>query len=50
MLGGGIQNPYLDTENLKPVELTSEERTDLIEFLTTLGCPCDLKAPELPGE
>lgn len=48
MLGGGIPNDYLDTENLKPVELTSEERADLIEFLRTLECPCDLTAPELP--
>ena len=48
MLGGGLANPYLDTENLKKVELTSEERSDLIEFLKTLDCPCDLTAPELP--
>ena len=48
MLGGGIQNPYLDTENLKPIELTSEERADLIEFLKALDCQCDLTAPELP--
>ena len=50
MLEGGIQNPYLDTENLSPAELTPEERTDLIEFLKTLDCPCDLTAPELPEE
>ena len=50
MLGGGFQNPYLDTENLKPIELTSEERADLIEFLKALDCQCDLTAPELPGE
>jgi len=50
MLGGGIQNPYIDTENLKPVELSAEEKGDLIEFLKSLDCPCDLTAPELPGE
>lgn len=42
-------NAYLDTENLKPVELASEERTDLMEFLRSLDCPCDLTEPELPG-
>jgi cytochrome c peroxidase len=49
MLGGGIDNSYLDTENLKKVELTAEERSALIEFLESLDCPCDLTEPELPG-
>lgn len=50
MLGGGIDNPYMDSENLKKVELTGEERANLIEFLRTLDCPCDLTEPELPGD
>ncbi|MFQ5791613.1 MAG: cytochrome-c peroxidase [Acidobacteriota bacterium] len=48
MLEGGVDNPYLDRENLKKVELTPEERTDLLEFLNTLECPCALTEPELP--
>ncbi len=36
MLGGGIDNPYMDSENLKKVELTGEERAKLIELLRTL--------------
>ncbi len=50
MLEGGIDNPYIDSENLKKVELTGEERANLIEFLKTLDCPCDLTEPELPGD
>lgn len=50
MLGGGIDNPYMDSENLKKVELTGEERANLIEFLRTLDCPCALTEPELPGD
>ncbi len=49
MLDGGIDNPYIDSENLKKVELTGEERANLIEFLKALDCPCDLTEPELPG-
>lgn len=48
MLAGGIDNPYLDRENLKKVDLTAEERSDLLEFLKTLECPCELVEPELP--
>ncbi len=36
MLEGGIDNPYIDSENLKKVELTGEERAKLIELLRTL--------------
>ena len=49
MLGGGIDNPYIDSENLKKVDLTAEERADLLEFLKALDCPCDLTEPKLPG-
>ena len=48
MLGGGIDNPYIDSENLKKVELTEEERANVIEFLKALDCPCDLTEPDLP--
>jgi cytochrome c peroxidase len=48
MIGGGIENPYLDTENLKKIELSRDEKADLIAFLESLDCPCDLVEPELP--
>ena len=38
MLGGGFVNPYLDHENLKPVELSETEIYDLIAFLEALEC------------
>ena len=34
--------------NLKNVNLTEEEKADLMEFLKALECPCPLEAPELP--
>jgi cytochrome c peroxidase len=48
MVGGGRDNPNLDRTNLKKVDLTQEEKADLIEFLKALDCPCGLEAPELP--
>ena len=48
MLAGGRPNPSLDTKNLKKVELTKAERSDLIEFLRSLTCECGLKEPKLP--
>jgi hypothetical protein len=48
MVGGGIDNPNIDRTNLKKVDLTEEEKADLIEFLKALDCPCDLEAPQLP--
>ena len=50
MLGGGKPNPYLDKENLEKKTLTKDERADLLAFLRSLDCPCDLKAPVLPGQ
>ena len=48
MVSGGIDNPNLDRTNLKKVDLTEEEKADLMEFLKALECPCSLEAPELP--
>ncbi|MGH9318600.1 MAG: cytochrome-c peroxidase [Vicinamibacteria bacterium] len=48
MASGGIDNPNLDRENLKNVNLTEEEKADVIEFLKALDCPCGLEAPTLP--
>jgi cytochrome c peroxidase len=48
MASGGIDNPTLDRANLKNVNLTEEEKADLMEFLKALECPCPLEAPELP--
>ncbi len=48
MLGGGQDNPYLDRENLKKVDLSDAEREDLLEFLRSLEESVELKAPALP--
>jgi len=48
MAGGGKPNPYLDKTNLQDHKLTAQEKTDLVSFLTSLDCPCDLKEPKLP--
>jgi cytochrome c peroxidase len=48
MLSGGRPNQWLDTKNLKKVDLGKEERADLIEFLRSLTCDCALKEPRLP--
>ncbi|HET9480966.1 MAG TPA: cytochrome c peroxidase [Candidatus Polarisedimenticolia bacterium] len=48
MLAGGRPNPWHDSTNLKPVTLTDQERSDLIELLKSLDCECDLKEPPLP--
>lgn len=48
MVAGGIENPWLDTANLKRVELTSQQFADLIEFLRSLDEPATLEAPRLP--
>lgn len=47
MLGGGKPHPNLDPD-LKKVELTAQERSDLLAFLKSLDCPCDLTEPALP--
>ncbi len=46
MLGGGWENPYLDSENLKPVELTDEQTADLLAFLETLEMEDRLEQPD----
>ena len=45
---GGIKNPNLSKE-MRPLNLTAQEKSDLVAFLKSLGCP-DLKvaAPALP--
>ncbi len=48
MLAGGIDNPYLDRENIEPVELAPDERSSLLEFLDTLTCAGELTEPVLP--
>ena len=48
MLDGGKDNPYLDSENLKKVDLSDAEREDLLEFLRSLDESVELKAPPLP--
>jgi cytochrome c peroxidase len=48
VLGGGIANPHLDTANLQPVELTPEEREDLLQFLRELTATYSITMPSLP--
>ena len=48
MLGGGKQNPHLDTVNLKPVELTDAEKSDLLAFLRSLDVNYTVTEPTLP--
>lgn len=45
---GGIKNPHLSTD-VKPLNLTAQEKADLVAFLKSLSCP-ELKvaAPALP--
>jgi cytochrome c peroxidase len=45
---GGVKNPHLSNE-IKPLKLTSKEKTDLVEFLKSLSCPdLQVAAPALP--
>ncbi len=48
MAAGGRPNPHLDTKNLQDRKLTPEEKKDLIAFLKSLDCKCDLREPKLP--
>ncbi len=48
MLGGGKQNKYLDTANLKPVKLTAREKQDLLAFLRALSVTYTVTKPTLP--
>jgi len=48
MVGGGKPNKYLDTKNLKKVNLTKEQKQDLIAFLKSLNVDCKLTEPKLP--
>lgn len=49
MLAGGLDNPHLDTANLRPpVKLTRRERADLLAFLRALDADYTIAAPELP--
>lgn len=45
---GGTKNPYLSTE-IKPLNLTTQEKADLVAFLKSLSCPdLQMAAPALP--
>lgn len=48
MLAGGLPNPRLDTANLQPVSLTSQERAELLQFLRELTVTYSVVAPTLP--
>lgn len=46
---GGVPNPYLDPE-IKPLNLTSQEKRDLLSFLQSLTGPYPfVAAPQLPN-
>ncbi len=45
---GGLKNPQLD-KDMKPLNLTAQEKTDLVEFLKALtGAPVEVALPTLP--
>lgn len=48
MLGGGLDNQWLDRANLQPATLTPEERADLLQFLRELTANYTITAPGLP--
>jgi cytochrome c peroxidase len=48
MLSGGKKNKFLDTTNLKPVELTKQEKADLLAFLRALDVNYTITEPKLP--
>jgi cytochrome c peroxidase len=48
VLAGGIDNPWKNTDKLKPVTLAPQQFSDLIEFLKSLDEPCAMPAPPLP--
>lgn len=48
MLAGGIDNPHLSKDKLKPQTATPAEKADLLEFLKSLDQPCDATQPALP--
>jgi cytochrome c peroxidase len=49
MLGGGIDNAWLDRPNLRPpVKLTKQERQDLLAFLRELTVEYTVTPPRLP--
>jgi cytochrome c peroxidase len=49
MLAGGIDNPNLDTANLRPpIMLTRKERADLLAFLRSLDVDYKIAPPRLP--
>lgn len=49
MLAGGLDNPWLDTANLRPpVKLSKKERLDLLAFLRSLDADYKIAAPTLP--
>jgi cytochrome c peroxidase len=49
MLAGGVDNPWLDSANLRPpVKLSKRERADLLTFLRSLQAEYRIEAPRLP--
>ncbi|MEZ5403336.1 MAG: cytochrome c peroxidase [Bryobacteraceae bacterium] len=48
MAGGGKKNKFLDTTNLKPYKLTTEEKADLVAFLRSLDATYDIADPMIP--
>jgi len=48
MLAGGKPNQYLDKKNIEKRTITTEQRSDLLEFLKSLNVDCKLSEPPLP--
>jgi cytochrome c peroxidase len=48
MVGGGIENQWLDRTNLQKITLTPEDRADLLAFLRSLTAVYRITEPTLP--
>jgi cytochrome c peroxidase len=48
MVGGGVDNPFLDKVNLQKAEITSAEQADIVEFLKSLNEGARIPYPKLP--
>ncbi|MBI4483347.1 MAG: cytochrome-c peroxidase [Acidobacteria bacterium] len=49
MAGGGKPNKYLDRKNLRKAAISAKQKEELLAFLRSLDCECDLTEPKLPN-
>jgi len=48
MVGGGVDNAFLDKTNLQKADITAAEQADIIEFLKSLNERARIPEPKLP--